>query len=84
MIASCPALFASPVFYPANALPETLSAFLFVNPLTYPIEEVRNLLFAGQTSGIRTYVVYALTSLAVASIGFAFFQRTRDAFADVV
>lgn len=77
-------LFASPVFYPTHALPPGLAAFVFLNPLTYPIEEARNLLFAGGPVAIGIYLAYAVASLLVAWAGFAVFQVTRDAFADVV
>jgi len=76
-------LFAAPVFYPAEALPGSLSALLFLNPLTYPIEESRSLLFLGSAPGVRSYMAYAAISAIVAWGGFAFFQATRKAFADV-
>ncbi len=77
-------LFASPVFYPASALAEPFSRLLMVNPLTYPIEQVRTLLFTPDGMDWRTWIAYTAVSMVVAWLGFAFFQRTRTGFADVV
>lgn len=77
-------LFLSPVFYPVSALPERLRGFLWLNPLTYVIEDARAALFAGQAPDWPMLVLSLGLGLAVAWAGLAWFERTRAGFADVV
>ena len=57
---------------------------MFMNPLTPPIEIVRDLLYWGQLPNMTLLVLYASVSLACALLGFAWFQKTRKGFADVL
>lgn len=77
-------LFASPVFYPVSALPENIQPWLIVNPLTFIIEQARNVLILGQLPNTQGIVLYFLISVAVAWLGYAWFQKTRKGFANVV
>jgi lipopolysaccharide transport system permease protein len=77
-------LFASPVFYPASALPGPLRQYMWLNPLTYAIEEVRGALFLGKTPSWMGLGIYLCLSLVVAWLGYLSFQKTRPGFADVV
>jgi lipopolysaccharide transport system permease protein len=77
-------LFASPVFYPASALPAPLRHYLWLNPLTYAIEEVRGALFWDKTPSWAGLVAYCAVSVVVAWLGYLCFARTRPGFADVV
>jgi lipopolysaccharide transport system permease protein len=76
-------LFVSPVFFPAQALPEWLRPLLMFNPLTVPIETARALLY-GATVGWQSWLVHACCCLLAACLGWAFFQATRRGFADVL
>lgn len=77
-------LFMSPVFYPVSALPEPYRAYLWLNPLTYVIEEVRGLLFQGRLPGASDLVVQLVVGFAVAWLGWLWFEKTRPGFADVL
>jgi homopolymeric O-antigen transport system permease protein len=77
-------LFLSPVFYPSSALPKAYLNWLWLNPLTFFIEEARNVLIWGRTPDWGGWVMAYLTSLAIAWLGFAWFQKTRKGFADVM
>ncbi len=77
-------LFASPVFYPASALPQPLHRYMWLNPLTYAIEEVRGALFLAKTPSWTGLGIYLSLSLVVAWLGYLCFQKTRPGFADVV
>jgi lipopolysaccharide transport system permease protein len=77
-------LFASPVFFPTSALPDRLQLLLRLNPLTYPIEQARAMVLDGSAVDARALAVYWTVALVIAWLGFAFFQRSRDGFADVV
>lgn len=77
-------LFLAPVFYPLSALPEQYQSFLFINPLTYIIEEIRHVLIFGNMPDWSAWSIYFGVSLLIAWVGFWWFQKTRKGFADVL
>ncbi|MBF59030.1 ABC transporter permease [Halomonas sp. FeN2] len=77
-------LFLSPIFYPISALPETFHGVIHANPLTFIIEQARIVLLEGQLPNISGLLKYLAVSLVVAWLGFAWFQKTRKGFADVL
>lgn len=77
-------MFLTPIFYPASALPERFQAWLLLNPLTIPIEMMRDVMYWGHTPNWRLWMVAVLASVAMAMLGFAWFQKTRKGFADVL
>jgi lipopolysaccharide transport system permease protein len=77
-------MFLSPIFYPVTALPEKYRSFLLLNPLTPAIEQTRNVLFWGKIPGMAIMGGYFLAASCVAWLGFAWFQKTRKGFADVL
>ena len=77
-------LFLSPIFYPISALPENFHGVIQANPLTFIIEQVRAVLLEGQLPDIMGLLKYLAVSLGVAWLGFAWFQKTRKGFADVL
>lgn len=77
-------LFLSPIFYPASALPEPYRMIFFLNPLTPVIEMMRDLLYWSNTPSLFWVVIYWIAGAVVAWCGFAWFQKTRDGFADVL
>ena len=77
-------LFASPVFYPLTALPEFIRPWLMLNPLTFVIEQARAVLIFGQWPNWTGLAIYSLASVAIAWMGYAWFQKTRRGFANVL
>jgi lipopolysaccharide transport system permease protein len=77
-------MFLSPIFYPSSAFPESFRALLYLNPLTPVIDMVRDLLCWGILPGISLVLIYWLLSSVIAWMGFAWFQKTRKGFADVL
>lgn len=77
-------LFASPVFYPLTALPEFIRPWLMLNPLTFVIEQARAVLIFGQLPNWTGLAIYSLASVAIAWMGYAWFQKTRKGFANVL
>ena len=77
-------MFLSPVFYPLSALPEGIRGWLFLNPATFIIEEMRGLLFWGKLPDWGWFGVYTLVSICAAWAGYFWFQKTRKGFADVL
>jgi lipopolysaccharide transport system permease protein len=77
-------MFVSPIFYPASSLPPSFRGLLQLNPLTPAIEGIRDVLFWGKVPSMTHLAVYCLVSAVVAWLGFAWFQKTRKGFADVI
>jgi len=77
-------LFLSPIFYPVSALPQQYQTLLHLNPLTFMIEESRAVLIWGRMPDWAGWAIYFAVSLAIAWIGFWWFQKTRKGFADVL
>lgn len=77
-------MFLSPIFYPASALPSDYQVLLFANPLTPIIEQTRDVLFWGKSPDFLLLGLYLLVSSVIAWLGFAWFQKTRKGFADVL
>lgn len=76
-------LFLAPVFYPVSMLPPAYQPLMHANPLTLPIEQLR-LVIGGQWPEWHLLAAYTVMSLIVACLGFAWFQKTRKGFADVL
>lgn len=77
-------MFLSPIFYPITVFPPQARNFLFLNPLTLPVLEVRQVAIEGlPPQWISVLAAYGI-GLLVAAIGLWFFERTRRGFADVV
>jgi len=77
-------LFMSPIFYPASRLPEPYQTMIYLNPLTFIIEQARDVLMWGNMPNWSGLVVAYIVSILVAWTGFAWFQKTRKGFADVL
>lgn len=77
-------MFLSPIFYPSSALPESYRHLIYFNPLTPVVEMTRDMLYWGKMPGLQTLATYWLASGLVAWLGFAWFQKTRKGFADVI
>ena len=77
-------MFLSPIFYPVSALPEQYQPLIYLNPLTPIIEMTRDVLYWGQLPAFDLLAVYMLVTILVSWLGFAWFQKTRKGFADVL
>ena len=83
-VATTVILFLSPVFYSASALPERYAWLLQLNPLTFIIEQSRDVLVWGRAPAWRGLLWYGAASVVVAHLGFRWFQKARRGFADVM
>lgn len=77
-------LFLSPIFYPLEAVPELVRPLIYLNPLTVPITEFRNLVIWGRMPDMVSMTLYTLVALAVFYAGWWWFERTKRVFADVL
>lgn len=77
-------MFLSPIFYSAAALPEVYRHLMYLNPLTPVIEQTRAVLYFGTPPNFTLLTVYWIATFIIAWLGFAWFQKTRKGFADVL
>ena len=77
-------MFLSPVFYPITAVPERFRPIIMANPLTFIIEQAREVLIWGHLPNWLGLGTYTLAAVAIAWAGYAWFQKTRKGFADVL
>jgi lipopolysaccharide transport system permease protein len=77
-------MFLTPIFYPISAIPEVYHVYIYLNPLTFIVEQLRNLLIFGEGLYWPGYFLLTTLSTLIAWLGFAWFQKTRKGFADVL
>jgi lipopolysaccharide transport system permease protein len=77
-------MFMSPIFYPASALPASVRDYLFLNPLTFIIEQTRTVILYGQSPNWIGLAAYYVIALLIAWAGMVWFEKTRKGFADVL
>jgi lipopolysaccharide transport system permease protein len=77
-------MFMSPIFYPLTALPESIRLYLLLNPLTFMVDQVRDILLWGKQPNWNYLAIYSMVSLVVAWFGLLWFEKTRKGFADVL
>ncbi|SJZ85238.1 ABC transporter permease [Consotaella salsifontis] len=77
-------LFLSPVFYPLDAVPAQFKFLISMNPITIGVSEARDVIFWGRVPSPVEWGIYTAAGIVVAALGYAWFARTRKAFADVI
>jgi lipopolysaccharide transport system permease protein len=78
------ALFLSPVFYPASAVPDPWRALVALSPIAFAVETARGALLFGDPPDWGRLALHGLAAWAVAWLGWCWFARTRPGFADVL
>ena len=77
-------MFSAPILYPINALPEVVRPWLYLNPLTFLVEQLRNVLLFGGVIDWLGLFIYAVAAVFVVIFGWWVFDRTKKGFADVL
>jgi len=77
-------MFLTPIFYPVSAVPPAFQTAMFLNPLTFIVEQAREVLLFGRVPNFLGLAIYALASLVALAASYWIFQRLRKGFADVV
>ena len=83
-IATTVLMFLSPIFYPITSLPEKYQQAMYFSPLTYVVEEARNVMLWNKGINWADWLMWTCISVVVALVGFVWFQKTRRGFADVL
>jgi ABC-type polysaccharide/polyol phosphate export permease len=74
--------FVTPILWPPDRLPDSLSWIEDYNPLAYLVTAYRDLILNGTLPGALSTLYFALFSVALFIFGFALFVRLRPKFAD--
>ncbi|WP_144941285.1 ABC transporter permease [Paenibacillus sp. 32O-W] len=77
-------MFLSPIFYPVSNIPEDFQAIYYFNPLSYVVEDMRQILVFGQTPDWNWIIWGSLIGVGISALGFLWFNKTRGGFADVL
>lgn len=76
--------FLTPVFYPIEAVPESVRPLMRLNPLTPIVEDMRRVVLWGAAPDWGSLAVWTLVNAALMMAGYAWFMKTKRAFADVL
>lgn len=76
-------MFLSPIFYPAEAVPEALQPLYILNPLSPVIEALRAAIAHAAINWQLWFVSFAV-AFAIMLLGHTFFNRSREEFADAL
>lgn len=76
--------FLTPIFYEADKVPPPYNYLLQVNPLTHSVQDFRGALMWGDAPDWPWLAAATAASLVLAQFGYAFFMKSKRAFADVL
>jgi lipopolysaccharide transport system permease protein len=76
--------FATPIFYPREALPLSMRPIVDFNPLSPMIDNVRRIAVQGLSPDWPGFLVSLVAGTLALCLGHAWFAKTKRAFADVI
>jgi lipopolysaccharide transport system permease protein len=77
-------MYMSPILYPADMVPVQYRDWLFINPLTLPVNQLREVTLYGHLPDWTGLALYSFGAYVVVVVGFWWFWRTKNGFADVL
>lgn len=77
-------MFLSPLFFPISAVPAKYQGILAMNPMAVLIQGARDVLVYGVIPDVKNIAGIWVFGLLVAWLGYAWFMKTKRAFADVL
>jgi ABC-type polysaccharide/polyol phosphate export permease len=77
-------MYATPVVYPIELVPEQFQALYFLNPMAGIVDGYRRVLLEGQLPRLDALALGAAVSLTLLVIGYLFFRRSEPVFADLI
>lgn len=77
-------MYISPVFFPLSSVPESFRAVCELNPMTYIIENFRNVVLYGKYPDWKFFFISCVVALAFYLLGKTVFMRSKEGFADVL
>lgn len=77
-------MFLAPILYPMTFIPVAYRNWMYLNPLTVIVNASQDVLFWGRPPSWLALGAYAVVSCLFAWFAFAWFERSRRGFADVL
>jgi len=77
-------MFLAPILYPKEFIPEPYRDWMYLNPLTVIVEASQDVLVWGRPPSWIHLGLYAVLACVFAWLAFAWFERSRKGFADVL
>ncbi len=77
-------MYMSPVFFPLSSVPESFRAACEANPMTYIIENFRNVVLFGKPLDWKFFCISCVVALVFYIFGKIVFMRAKEGFADVL
>ncbi|MAV59590.1 MAG: sugar ABC transporter permease [Candidatus Marinimicrobia bacterium] len=77
-------LFLSPIFYPVSSLPQWLKPFIYLNPITIPVEQARKVILFNELPDLKILILYGILSITTSIIGYYIFIKAKKGFSDVI
>lgn len=77
-------LFTGAVFFPASMVPPSLSGLVAMNPISWPVQALRDALLQGSWPCPGDFGFYTLKATLVLALGWYIFAKLRPGFADVL
>ena len=77
-------MFLAPIFYPLDSVPAAFRDYLYLNPITFMVEQVRNVAVWDVSVNWAGWALYCVVAYVIAWAGLACFKRMRGGFSDVL
>ncbi|HEY9676763.1 MAG TPA: ABC transporter permease [Drouetiella sp.] len=77
-------MYATPIVYPASALPENLRFLIYINPMAGIVTDYRRVLLEGNSPDWPVFASYTVVAVIAWVLGYGFFQKTKKSFADIM
>jgi lipopolysaccharide transport system permease protein len=77
-------MYASPIIYPVDLIPESLRILYFLNPMVGILEGYRSAILHGLTPDLRSVGLALIVSTVILVIGYHTFKRLEPTFADLI
>lgn len=77
-------MYATPILYPVDRMPENLQFLLWANPMAGIINDYRRVILQNQAPDFAWFGLYSAIAVVVFFVGFSFFKKTQTSFADVM
>lgn len=83
-VATTVLLFVTPIFYAVDSVPAQYRPIMNASPLTFLIGQVRDVMIWGRALAWVPWATFLVGSALIAWLGYAWFQKTRRGFSDVL
>lgn len=77
-------IFITPIFYPLSAVPVHYQFLFYLNPLTFILEQARDILIWGKMPHWSSLLLITIAYIGLTCLSFKWFQINKKGFADVI